>query len=93
MQGVFSLVWGGSSLIGPALGGVLTDQLSWRWVFFVTVPFGLISCWILIRHVHEKIETRDVKPIDWAGAGLLAAGFDHPPAGRPEGERPIAGRP
>jgi MFS family permease len=53
---------------------VLTDQLSWRWVFFVTVPFGLVAAWILVRHVHETIEHREVKPIDWPGAILLAAG-------------------
>src|SRR5271168_848855 len=40
VQGWFSAVWGISSLAGPTLGGVLTDQLSWRWVFFVTVPFA-----------------------------------------------------
>ncbi|WP_406699830.1 MFS transporter [Singulisphaera sp. Ch08] len=74
VQGLFSAVWGGSSLIGPALGGVLTDQLSWRWVFFVTVPFGLIAAWILMRYVHEKVERKSVAPIDWAGATLLAVG-------------------
>jgi EmrB/QacA subfamily drug resistance transporter len=74
VQGLFSFVWGGSSLIGPALGGVLTDQLSWRWVFFVTVPFGLVAAWILVRHVRESVERREVKPIDWTGALLLAGG-------------------
>ncbi len=74
IQGLFSIVWGTSSLAGPALGGVITDYLSWRWVFFVTVPFALVSSWILITHVHEKIEKRAVKPIDWSGAGLLTAG-------------------
>ncbi len=56
VQGRFSAVWGVSSLAGPAIGGVLTDQLSWRWVFFVTVPFAVVSAWILVRHVHEKVE-------------------------------------
>ncbi|AGA29284.1 MFS transporter [Singulisphaera acidiphila] len=74
VQGLFSAVWGGSSLIGPALGGILTDRLSWRWVFFVTVPFGLISAWILMRYVHEKVERKSVAPIDWGGATLLAVG-------------------
>lgn len=74
VQGLFSAVWGGSSLIGPALGGVLTDGLSWRWVFFVTVPFSLIAAWILMRYVQERVERKSVVPIDWAGAGLLALG-------------------
>src|SRR3954466_10829964 len=63
VQGWFSAVWGISSLAGPAVGGVLTDQLSWRWVFFVTIPFAVVSAWILMRHVHEKLEHRDVLPI------------------------------
>src|SRR3954467_2090608 len=63
VQGWFSAVWGVSSLAGPALGGVLTDQLSWRWVFFVTVPFAIVSAWILARHVHEKVERAEVRPI------------------------------
>jgi EmrB/QacA subfamily drug resistance transporter len=74
VQGLFSVVWGGSSVIGPFLGGVLTDQLSWRWVFFVTTPFAIISAWILVRYVHESLEHREVAPIDWTGAGLLALG-------------------
>src|SRR3954454_3144220 len=72
VQGLFSAVWGGSSLIGPALGGVLTDQLSWRWVFYVTVPFGVIAAWILARSFHETVERKRVAPIDWAGALVLA---------------------
>jgi MFS family permease len=71
VQGWFSAVWGVSSLAGPALGGVLTDQLSWRWVFFVTVPFAVVSAWILTQFVHEKVERREVLPIDWVGALLL----------------------
>src|SRR3954466_13065888 len=63
VQGWFSAVWGISSLAGPALGGVLTDQLSWRWVFFVTVPFAVVSAWTLTWYVHEKVERRDVLPI------------------------------
>jgi MFS family permease len=74
VQGWFSAVWGVSSLAGPTLGGVLTDQLSWRWVFFVTVPFAALSGWILIRHVHETLEHREVLPIDWVGAILLSLG-------------------
>ena len=49
IQGLFSGIWGVSSIAGPTLGGFLTDYLSWRWVFFVTVPFGVISSWILLE--------------------------------------------
>ncbi len=40
MQGWFSGVWGLSSIVGPLLGGLITDHLSWRWVFFLNIPFG-----------------------------------------------------
>jgi EmrB/QacA subfamily drug resistance transporter len=42
-QGYISGVWGVASLVGPLLGGVLTDHASWRWVFYVNVPFGLLA--------------------------------------------------
>ena len=74
VQGLFSGIWGVSSVAGPALGGLLTDQLSWRWVFYVSVPFAALSAWILARHVDEEREHREVLPIDWSGAALLTAG-------------------
>jgi MFS family permease len=74
VQGLFSVVWGVSSLAGPFLGGVLTDHLSWRWVFYVTVPFAAVAAWILLTHVREPAVRREVRPIDWGGAGLLSAG-------------------
>jgi Na+/melibiose symporter-like transporter len=74
VQSLFSTVWGVASLAGPALGGVLTDRLSWRWVFYVTVPFGIVSAWVLVRHVDEKISPKRVAPIDWPGALLLTLG-------------------
>ncbi len=74
VQSLFSTVWGVASLAGPALGGVLTDQLSWRWVFYVTVPFGIVAAWVLVRHVDEQVEPRRVAPIDWPGALLLTLG-------------------
>ena len=74
VQGLFSAVWGVSSVAGPWLGGYLTDNLSWRWVFYVTVPFAVVAAWVLVRHVHEDIRRDKVLPIDWSGAGLLATG-------------------
>jgi EmrB/QacA subfamily drug resistance transporter len=74
VQGLFSAVWGLSSLAGPTIGGVLTDRLSWRWVFFVTIPFGLVALTILALFVREKLEPKRQLPIDWWGALLLASG-------------------
>lgn len=73
VQGFFSAVWGVSSVAGPLLGGYLTDELSWRWVFYVTVPFSIVAAWVLLLHVHETVRRDAARPIDWAGAGLLAA--------------------
>ncbi len=74
VQGYFSAVWGAASVAGPILGGWLTDRLSWRWVFFITVPFGLTAAYVIAFFFHEEVQEREVRPIDWPGAALLAAG-------------------
>jgi EmrB/QacA subfamily drug resistance transporter len=59
MQGLFSGVWGVSSLLGPALGGVITDLLSWRWVFYINVPFGIASSVLLLYFLKEEREKQE----------------------------------
>lgn len=72
MQGLFSGVWGLASIVGPLAGGFITDQLSWRWVFFVNVPFGLAAGLIIWLALSE--EPREGKrSIDYAGAVVLTA--------------------
>lgn len=74
MQGLFSGVWGVSSVIGPLMGGFLVDQLSWHWVFYVNVIPGLIAfalVWLAWREdAHEAAAVRP--PIDFMGAALLS---------------------
>jgi EmrB/QacA subfamily drug resistance transporter len=56
-QGLFGGVFGVAFLVGPFLGGVLTDNLSWHWIFFVNVPVGLVSLYLigrLLPMVHPK---------------------------------------
>src|SRR5205809_475231 len=55
VQGLFSGVWATSSIVGPALGGLIVDHFSWRWVFYINIPFGLLSAFLLIIAFIEKI--------------------------------------
>jgi EmrB/QacA subfamily drug resistance transporter len=70
MQAFFSGVWGFSSVIGPVIGGIITDQLSWRWVFYINLPIGIVTALIIGFSLKEPKRTQ--KPsIDYAGALLL----------------------
>ena len=71
-QGYLASVWAISSVVGPTLGGVFSEYLSWRWIFFVNIPLCIIAGWMLIRSFHEKIERRD-HTVDYLGATLLTA--------------------
>jgi EmrB/QacA subfamily drug resistance transporter len=72
MQAFFSGVWGISSVVGPIAGGFITDQLSWRWVFYINVPFGILAA--VIMQLSLKEPKRTGRPsIDYAGAALLMA--------------------
>ncbi len=70
MQAIFSAVWGLSSVVGPLIGGFLTDQLSWHWVFFINVPFGLATAVIMGIALQEP-KQHEKPRIDYAGAALL----------------------
>ncbi|MFZ2178267.1 MAG: MDR family MFS transporter [Rhodococcus sp. (in: high G+C Gram-positive bacteria)] len=72
-QGYLASVWGMSAVLGPTLGGVFSEYLSWRWIFFVNVPLCLLAAVMLIRNFDEKKVRRQVS-IDYAGAGILAVG-------------------
>jgi EmrB/QacA subfamily drug resistance transporter len=75
IQGVFGAVFGLSSVIGPAVGGYLTDNLSWRWVFYVNIPVGIAAVTVValaLPYIRSHASWRD---IDFLGSGLLAAGL------------------
>jgi EmrB/QacA subfamily drug resistance transporter len=72
VQGYVASVWAMSAVVGPTLGGVFSDFLTWRWIFFVNIPLGALAAWMLVRHLHEDV-TRTRHTIDVAGAVLLAA--------------------
>jgi EmrB/QacA subfamily drug resistance transporter len=70
MQAYFSGVWGLSSVVGPVVGGFVTDQISWRWVFWINIPVGVVAALIIGFALKEPKRTE--KPvIDYAGAALL----------------------
>ena len=72
MQAYFSGVWGLASVIGPVAGGFITDHLSWRWVFYINIPFGLAAALVIGLALREP--RRQERPaIDYAGAALLMA--------------------
>jgi len=73
-QGLFGAVFGLSSIIGPTAGGFITDHWSWRWVFEVNIPVGIIAVAVVtagLPYVRSKASWRD---IDFWGAFTLAAG-------------------
>ena len=73
-QGYLASVWAISSVVGPTLGGVFSQFLSWRWIFFVNVPLCILAAWMLIRTFQETIERRRHR-IDYTGAALLTGGM------------------
>ncbi|WP_425148684.1 MDR family MFS transporter [Deinococcus sp.] len=70
-QGIFGAVYGLSSIIGPLLGGFLTDYASWRWVFFVNVPVGLVALALIVTKM-PRLASGQGGRVDVLGALLIA---------------------
>jgi EmrB/QacA subfamily drug resistance transporter len=73
-QALFSGVWGVASIAGPLVGGYITDALSWRWVFYLNVPFGFCCMAVIALAYPASRLTRQVQ-VDWWGAALLFSGI------------------
>lgn len=74
IQGWLSSVWGASAILGPAVGGAFADYASWRWIFFINIPFGLAAIYIIHRFFDE-IKPERSHAIDWKGAvAMLVTG-------------------
>ena len=73
VQGYLAGVWAVSSVVGPTLGGVFSDYLSWRWIFFINIPVGVAVLWMFTRRFEERVERAEHK-LDVLGAVLLSVG-------------------
>ena len=73
MQGYFSSVWGVASLVGPLIGGVLTDRISWRWVFYVNIPFGLLAAAAIAAGLRDEVRIRTRTAFDVVGMTVFVA--------------------
>ena len=71
-QGVFFSVFALTSVIGPTMGGWITDNLSWRWVFYINLPLGVFSLFALPVVLHQSARRLGVK-IDYLGAATITA--------------------
>ena len=73
--GAWSGFGGVFGAVGPLLGGLLVQSVSWRLVFFINVPIAAFTVWVVVRHVPESRQPGDLGPLDLRGPILAAFGF------------------
>jgi EmrB/QacA subfamily drug resistance transporter len=73
VQGLFAAVFGVSSIIGPTAGGYLVDNVSWRWIFYVNLPTGLLALVVLFLAMRDTAPHGPRPTIDYLGAAVLTA--------------------
>ncbi|WP_030566474.1 MDR family MFS transporter [Streptomyces aureocirculatus] len=71
-QGLFGAVFGATSVLGPLLGGVFTEHLSWRWVFYINLPVGVVALGVIAAALHIPA-SRARHTIDYLGTFLIAS--------------------
>lgn len=74
-QGLFGAVFGFSALVGPALGGFITDNISWHWIFYINVPLGLVSIAVVARVLPSIRRPHGNLNLDWVGGAVFIAGM------------------
>jgi EmrB/QacA subfamily drug resistance transporter len=73
-QGFMAAAMAAAMIGGPLAGGFITDNLSWRWAFYINIPLGAIALFLIVTQLHLP-KHRTEHRIDWLGAGLLAVGI------------------
>ncbi|GAB2505304.1 MDR family MFS transporter [Nocardia heshunensis] len=73
VQAYLASVWAASSVLGPLLGGVFSEYVSWRWIFLINLPLAALAAWMILRKFTESAP-RQRHQIDYLGAGLLTVG-------------------
>lgn len=74
-QGIFSLGVIVGPALGPLLGGIITDNLTWRWAFFINIPVGILAAAAVYLVLRNPSAPQKNKQLDWTGLGLLAMGL------------------
>ncbi|MGQ4597072.1 MFS transporter [Nocardia sp. R6R-6] len=73
VQGYLASVWAISSVVGPILGGLFAEYVSWRWIFLINIPLAALAGWMLARSFEESTQRRRQR-VDYLGAALLTVG-------------------
>jgi EmrB/QacA subfamily drug resistance transporter len=69
---VASSIWGIASVLGPSMGGFMVTYMSWRWIFWINIPLGLLSLLSITLFLVDVREKRKASALDWAGAAVLS---------------------
>jgi len=72
--GIWAGASSGTTILGPFLGGILVDMISWRMAFLINIPLVLFALWATVRHVQESRDERAPGAFDWTGAIVCALG-------------------
>lgn len=73
-QGIMGAVFGVTSVVGPLIGGTVTDNLGWRWLFYLTLPLGVVAFAFILRFLHLKAENQHGS-VDYLGMLTLTPGL------------------